>query len=327
MGGPVNNPPTKPILAGTPPITAFVNQSVTFIGNSTDPDPGETLTWAWHWGEGNQTIHSTTSAAQGDTASYKWVASGFYNVTLTVSDGALSATSDPFEVHVVPVVGPLGWVNGTVKDSTTQLAISGAGVRTTPGSYSGLTDSTGAYGILLPVGTLFFFFYAVTASASLYESKTTTGVTVSANAMTAVNFLLVPARGWIAGTVRSAAGNTPIAGAAIYIYANGGAQYAVTTNSQGSYNKSLTPGQYSVNASATGYLSSNKTGIVVVDGQTQTVDFSLNPVPQPPAGLSPLVIAGTALGIVIVLVAAAVLLIMRRRKKEEEEGKIEIPTR
>jgi len=322
MGGPVNNPPTKPILAGTPPITAFVNQSVTFIGNSTDPDPGETLTWAWHWGEGNQTIHSTTSAAQGDTASYKWVASGFYNVTLTVSDGALSATSDPFEVHVVPVVGPLGWVNGTVKDSTTQLAISGAGVRTTPGSYSGLTDSTGAYGILLPVGT-----YAVTASASLYESKTTTGVTVSANAMTAVNFLLVPARGWIAGTVRSAAGNTPIAGAAIYIYANGGAQYAVTTNSQGSYNKSLTPGQYSVNASATGYLSSNKTGIVVVDGQTQTVDFSLNPVPQPPAGLSPLVIAGTALGIVIVLVAAAVLLIMRRRKKEEEEGKIEIPTR
>src|SRR2546428_9975197 len=193
----------------------------------------------------------------------------------------------------------------------------GAGVRTTPGSYSGLTDSTGAYSILLPVGM-----YAVTASASLYEGKTTTGVTVSANAMTAVNFLLVPARGWIAGTVRKAAGNTPNPGRAVYIYANGGAQYAVTTNSQRADNKSLTPGQYSVNASATGYLSSNKTGIVVVDGQTQTVDFSLNPVPQPPAGLSPLVIAGTALGIVIVLVAAAVLLIMRRRKKEEEEGKI-----
>src|SRR5437879_1692277 len=139
-------------LAGTPPITAFVNQSVTFIGNSTDPDPGETLTWAWHWGEGNQTIHSTTSAAQGDTASYKWVASGFYNVTLTVSDGALSATSDPFEVHVVPVVGPLGWVNGTVKDSTTQLAISGAGVRTTTGSYSGVTDYIGADGIVIPEG-------------------------------------------------------------------------------------------------------------------------------------------------------------------------------
>src|SRR3989442_1977612 len=322
MAGPVNNPPTRPILAGTPPITAFVTQSVPFIGNWTDPDPGETLTWAWHWGEGNQTIHSTTSAAQGDTASYKWVSSGYYNVTLTVSDGALSATSDPFEVHVVPVVGPLGWVNGTVKDSTTQLAISGAGVRTSPGSYFGLTDSTGAYSILLPAGT-----YAVTASASLYESKTTTGVTVSADAMTAVNFLLIPARGWNAGTARNAAGRTPLARAAVYIYSSGGQQYAVSANSQGSYNKSLSPGTYSVNASATGYLSSNKTGIVVVDGQTKTVDFSLNPVPQPPAGLSPLVIAGTALGIVAVLVAVAVFLRMRRRKKEEEEGKIEIPSR
>jgi len=145
--------------------------------------------------------------------------------------------------------------------------------------------------------------------------------------MTAVNFLLIPARGWIAGTVRSAAGNTPIAGAAIYIYASGGQQYAVSANSQGSYNKSLTPGTYSVNASATGYLSSNKTGIVVVDGQTKTVDFSLNPLAQPPAGLSPLVIAGTALGIVAVLVAVAVFLRMRRRKKEEEEGKIEVPSR
>src|SRR2546428_4165014 len=95
----------------------------------------------------------------------------------------------------------------------------GAGVRTTPGSYSGLTDSSGAYSILLPVGM-----YAVTASASLYESKTTTGVTVSADAMTAVNFLLVPARGWNAGTVPSAAGKTPIAGPAIYNYSNGRAQ-------------------------------------------------------------------------------------------------------
>src|SRR2546428_13246659 len=102
----------------------------------------------------------------------------------------------------------------------------GAGVRTTPGSYSGLTDSSGAYSILLPVGM-----YAVTASASLYESKTTTGVTVSANAMTAVNFLLVPARGWVAGTVRSAAGNTPIAGAAAFIYASGGAHDAAPRDS------------------------------------------------------------------------------------------------
>ena len=213
-------------------------------------------------------------------------------------------------------------MNGTVKDSATQLGVSGAGVRTSPGNYSGLTDSTGAYSILLPPGV-----YSVTAGASLYESKTTTGVTVSANTVTVVNFLLVPARGWIAGTVRSAVGNTAIAGAAIYIYASGGQQYAVTTNAQGSYNKSLTPGQYSVNASATGYFSSNKTGIVVVDGQTKTVDFSLNPIPPPPTGLSPLVIAGTALVIVAALVAVAVFLIMRRRKKEEEAGKIEIPSR
>src|SRR3989442_35456 len=217
---------------------------------------------------------------------------------------------------------PLGWVNGTVKDSTTQLGISGAGVRTSPGNYSGLTDSTGAYSILLPPGA-----YSVTAGASLYESKTTTGVTVSANTVTVVNFLLVPARGWIAGTVRSAVGNTAIAGAAIYIYASGGQQYAVTTNAPRSYNKSLAPRQYSVNASATGYFSSNKTGIVVVDGQTKTVDFSLNPLPQPPTRLSPLVIAGSALVIVAALVAVAVFLVMRRRKKEEEAGKIEIPSR
>ncbi len=95
-----NNPPSTPVIQGASPLSVPPNQVVSFVGNSTDPDPNEILTWTWSWGDGTSTVITTTSAAQGATASHAWGTPGFYTVTLTVSDGQLSATSAPFQVDV-----------------------------------------------------------------------------------------------------------------------------------------------------------------------------------------------------------------------------------
>ena len=98
--GPPNQPPSTPVIGGTPPILVQSNVNVSFTGTSTDPDPNETITWTWSWGDGARTVITTTSATQSVTASHAWVMTGMFTVQLTVSDGALSATSAGFAVNV-----------------------------------------------------------------------------------------------------------------------------------------------------------------------------------------------------------------------------------
>ena len=312
-----DNPPTKPVIAGSAAVTTFANTSMTFSGTSTDPDPGQNLSWNWNWGDGDVTIHQHDTSITQDTASHAWTLPGNYTLTLMVSDGRLSATSDPVEVTVTPLTGTEGWINGTVEDASSN-PIEGAAVTATPGNHQGATVADGTYSISLPAGT-----YSATARAFLFGSQTLSNLVVPVNGMAWANFTLASNAGWIAGTVTSSADGSPIAGAAVY--ATGGGQPGTDlTDAQGRYNITISNGTYSMSAQATGFHTKNATGVVVVAGATTSQNFALDPVAVPPTGLSPIAVAAV---ILVVLAAAAIgiFYLMRRRKKKEGEGRIELP--
>jgi peptide/nickel transport system substrate-binding protein len=319
VGAFTNNCPTTPTIQPAGPISTFVNTTQRFAGTVYDPDQGQNLTWLWNWGSGETDPSQSTTATTQNMAVHSWDLNGTYNVSLTVSDGLCTKSSAIIEVDVgeIPLEG-LGWINGTVTDAATGLPIAGAAVSTTPGSYRQSTDSAGNYGIGVPTGS-----YTVTAGEELYLSKSQSNVQGVANQTVVSDFALTPNYGWIAGTVTSASGSA-IKGSAIYIDGNG-KTVAVSTNDQGRYNKSLAPGAYAVDASATGYIGANKTGQVVTVGATTVVDFQLSPVVPPESGLSLLAYVGIAVVVIIAVAAIAVYMIMRRRKKEEAEAKIELP--
>ncbi len=313
-----NHCPTTPVIQGTPPISAFTGENVTFVGNSTDVDAGQTLNWTWAWGDQTTNVSQTTTAVSAQTAVHAWSQVGTYSVALTVSDGYCSVTSSPFQVDVLGA-GAHGWINGTVTDAATGQPVHGAAVKTTPGNWGSTSDPNGAYSIVAPPGT-----YTVSATAALYLSKSSTGVVVALNQTTTANFALTANVGWVAGKVTSTANGATISGAAIYVYSGTGAIVAAkSTDSNGAYNVTVTPGTYAVNVSATGYDAVNKT-VSVTLGQTTSLDVSLAPSTVPSGGLSTLELA--AIGAVIVVVAAAVafVLLTRKRKKQESEDKLDL---
>ena len=313
-----NHCPTTPVIQGTPPISTFAGQNVTFVGNSTDVDAGQTLNWTWAWGDQSATADQSTTASSSDTATHAWVQAGTYSVTLTVSDGYCSTSSAAFQVDVI-AASAHGWINGTVTDANTGQPIHGAAVKATPGNWGGTTDPNGAYSIVAPPAT-----YTVAVTAALYLSKQSTGVVVSVNGSVTANFALTPNVGWIAGKVTSTANSAAIAGAAVYVYSGAGQVVAAkSTDSTGAYNVTLTPGSYAVNVSASGYQSQNVT-LSVNLGQTTSKDFALAPTVVSSGGLSTLELA--AIGAVIVVVAAAVVFVLltRKRKKQETKDKLDL---
>lgn len=315
---PTNNLPTKPVIAGSSTITTFVNTSVSFSGSSTDPDAGQTLTWSWNWGNGQVTIHQNSTAITQDQARYMWPTNGTYTVTLSVSDGYGSVTSDPVTVTVNLMPAAHGWINGTVKDVAAH-AIPGAAVTTTPGSYQSTANATGVYSIVAPTGT-----YSATAHLDLFTDQTITNIVVPLNGTAWANFTLAPNVGWIVGTVTKTSDGSAIAGAVVYASVAGVAVGTDAADSNGRYNISVVPGTYLVNASATGFKTKNVTGVVVSSGAAVTQNFALDAVVVPQEGLSTLMVVA----IILVVVAAAAVLVfmmMRRRKKKDDQGRVELP--
>ena len=319
-GGPVNNCPTTPVIQPAGPVSTFTNTTVTFTGTASDPDQNQNLTWTWSWGDMGSTVHQTTTAVTQDTASHQWILPGTYNVSLAVFDGQCTKTSSNVRITASTPPPDVGWINGTVTDAVTAQPLSGATVLVEPGGYAQGTNATGAYSISVPVGT-----YVVGAGSALYVPKVQSNVNVSRGNTTIVDFALTPNFGWIAGTVTSMAGGGAISGAAILIYGNG-QEFALSTNAQGKYNKSLAPGTYSVRASADGYIAVNKTGQTTTAAATRVVDFQLTPVPAGGTGISTLVYVGIGLA-AIVAIAVAVFFLRMRRRRADEQGKIDIPPR
>jgi len=77
--------------------------------------------------------------------------------------------------------------------------------------------------------------------------------------------------GTIAGIVRNQS-NAPISGATVTC-----GTVTATTNASGAYSMQVQAGTHTVTAAATGYATGTQTGVVVVTGQTTTVNFQLAP--------------------------------------------------
>ena len=96
-----NNAPICSITAPPDGYDEFVNVGIAFTCTASDPD-GDALTYSWDFGDGG------TSTEQ--NPSYQYSSAGDYTVTLTVSDGSLTA-SDSIVVNIKGWgPGAPGWV-------------------------------------------------------------------------------------------------------------------------------------------------------------------------------------------------------------------------
>ena len=162
---------------------------------------------------------------------------------------------------------PSGTLNGTVTDSGTAQPIAGASISVTPLGASTVTDASGNYSLVLPVGT-----YDVTASAFGYTSATTTGVAITDGGTTTVDFALVAAPSHsVSGSV-SDNSNNPVEGATVTIL--GTPIPPATTDAAGFYSfPSVPEGTYNVRAEAGGCNLPSQQQLVV-DGD-ETLNFTL----------------------------------------------------
>jgi len=164
-----------------------------------------------------------------------------------------------------------GTISGTVKDES-QDPIQGVTVMTSPGGQSATTNASGVYTISdVPTGTT-----SVIASKAGYSTDTETGVTVTENQTTTVNFELEtgPTTGTISGTITDATNTGPLSGALVETTDS---EYDATTGANGTYSfTSVPPGTYTVQATKSGYMMEQETNVTVTAGDTSTVNLALS---------------------------------------------------
>ncbi len=250
-----------------------LQSSGTIAGNVVD---------AWGTGIAGATVSTTPGGYSATTGTYGTytvlqVGEGQYDVTASATGYTdstqtnITVTSGQTTTLNFVLASGKGKISGYVSDTGGQ-AISGATVTTNSGGYS-TTSGDGGYYVITNVspGT-----YSVTAEKTDYQSHTETGVTVTADATTTVNFNLHSMLGTISGHVRDTSGN-PIGSASVYTSTGG---YSTTSSSDGSYTLTqVSPGTYSVAATKSGYNPQTHTGVQVVGQQTTSLDFSLSPQP------------------------------------------------
>ncbi|HPR18175.1 MAG TPA: carboxypeptidase regulatory-like domain-containing protein, partial [Candidatus Cloacimonadota bacterium] len=164
-----------------------------------------------------------------------------------------------------------GTVEGTVTDSGTGNAISGAEVYV--GSWGpATTNNAGFYSITgIVTGP-----QTVTAMKDGYYDFTGE-VTVVANQTVTYNFVMdANLFGSLDGTVTDADTGSPLVGADIDVVSGAGYTYSTTTSNTGYYEiTNVVAETYTVSCSFPDYPTGVVENVVVQDGQTTTVDFSL----------------------------------------------------
>ncbi|WP_110519607.1 carboxypeptidase regulatory-like domain-containing protein [Herpetosiphon llansteffanensis] len=184
------------------------------------------------------------------------------NIAGDAIPGNADTTDQDFALYVYNgSVGPTGTLTGRVAQSNNNPVV-GATVRTSGGS-SALTNASGNYSMVVPVGT-----YAVTASLQ-GAFQAVPSVTITQNVTTTQNFTL--SYGSISGTVRdSFTPSRPIVGANVSVPG-----YNTTTNAAGQYTIPVANvGSTTVTVSAPKYVTQSQT-VTVADATTATQDFSL----------------------------------------------------
>jgi YD repeat-containing protein len=194
------------------------------------------------------------------------------NVVVTVSNQASNAL--PFTV-IIP-----GSIGGTITRTTGGTAVSGATVQAVLTGIvkgSATTAANGTYSIpSLDPAT-----YDVRVTATGFSSELRQGIAVTSSTATTVD-VSMSQPGSISGTVTQAGGTTPIAGAAVTVYAGPFQKGSTNTNATGNYTISaLHPGAYTVQAANVGYRTKEQ-GAVVNENATTTANISLDLAPAGP---------------------------------------------
>lgn len=220
----------------------------------------------------------TATSASNGSYTLSNLTEGSYTVTASVAgyqSVSVSATVNPgVTTQQALALTPLpGSVLGTVSDSTTTLAISGATVSINNGTTT--TDANGAYNLAnLTEGS-----YSLTISASGYFTQTQS-VTVQPGSATRRDVALVPLTGTIGGIVADSVTGLPVAGARL----STGSSSAVSDTTGSYLIADLPPGPYLLTTSATGYTTQSQT-VNVSSGARTSVNLSLAPLPGTITGI------------------------------------------
>ena len=178
-----------------------------------------------------------------------------------------------------------GTIAGQVSDNSTGNPIYDALVLVTESGsqipvWNASTDTSGNYSISAVPGTG----YQVAAYKDGYITGQSSGINVSANTTTTVDFSLVPG-GIIQGIVTDNT-SSPVQDADVraYLPASPGTVYtSLPADSSGQYSLTAPPGTgYTVEVDKPGYSTANQTGIQAALGTPTTVNFVLQPPPPPP---------------------------------------------
>lgn len=211
---------------------------------------------------------------------------GTYNLTELAPTGYLVNTVSGVSVTTGQTttrniaLNPSGVITGRVTDSNTGQPISGASITAIFGNNFGFatTNSTGYYNIStgLVTGTyiveaIYFPSTSINPSVSVVAGLTTSGV----------NFqLAVTPSGTVKGQITSSTG--PVESAYVTVQGNAGSG-SNFTDSNGNYiiSTGLGTGSYTVNITATGFVSKQQTGVSITVSQvTANINFVLAAAPS-----------------------------------------------
>ena len=198
---------------------------------------------------------------------------GFFKIPLDPGNYTLLFQAwgyQSLEVQVTVIVLN-GTIAGFVYDAITSQPIQGALVTAVEANETAVTDENGWFQLSVQPGT-----YTVVADAEGYLPSQQQ-VQVGENETVIVEFQLTPSQpGTIYGYVVDANTSQPIANATVTASGPLGT-YETTTDENGYYELNVTAGNYTVTATAPGYLAGQAT-VIVAPGQAIEVNFTLTPI-------------------------------------------------
>lgn len=259
------------------PFTVNAAPSITNLSVTTGaPGPPATSVTISGSGFGSSQGSSVVSFNGAAAPVTSWLSSG-NSITVTVP---AEATTGPVTVTVngqtsngiTFTVISTGTLTGSVKNGST--GITGATVQALQNGtvkFSGTTNSSGVY----TISNVTSANYDVQASAGGFGTALQNATYVAEGGTTTTNFSLTIA-GSITGKVTQSDGVTAIANATVQAFVGGAVFATATTNASGGYTiSSLNAATYTVQASASSYVTQTSVGVVVNTGSATTVNYSL----------------------------------------------------
>ncbi len=223
---------------------------------------------------------------------------GFGNdlVMLTVRAGAAPTNNCPTPPTLSPAGSVTAFVGVNVTFAGTSSDPDAGQTLTWTWNWGDGTTTQNRTGTGTNVGVIQTHRWSLTGTYSV-QLTVSDGACPKTSGATGMTVVPLPAAfGWIAGTVKDAATQAPIAGASVV--ASPG-NYATATNAQGRYNLTAPAGTYTITVSRSPFSSASQSNVVVKKGATTPVDFTLTSVAGWIAGTVTAQGGGTLAGVAI----------------------------